>query len=142
MDTSRVLILEDDLKTLSVIMDGLFELEEELIGKTDFAVTVFSEYTQAENYLNKLDKSYFDIVLLDRDCKLCGSFHTLDFDKFGKDKIISISSTPQWNEEAKVAGINRIVPKDYSNLEDFRKRLIEEIKHIREKYGKEKIRKH
>jgi len=128
MKTTRVLILEDDLKTLSVIMDGLFELEEELYSKTDFAVTVFSEYTQVEDYVNKLDKSDFDIVLLDRDCKLGGSFHILDFDKFGKDKIISISFTPQWNDEAKVAGITRIVPKDYINLSDFENRLLEEIK--------------
>ncbi len=128
MKTTRVLILEDDLKTLSVIMDGLFELEESSIGKTDFAITVFSEFTQAKDYLNKLEKSDFDIVLLDRDCKLCGSFHVLDFDKLGKDKIISISSTPQWNEEAKEAGIQRIVPKDYSDLEDFGIRLIEEIR--------------
>lgn len=130
MKTTQVLILEDDLKTLSVIMDGLFDLEEELYGKTDFAVTVFSEYTQAEDYLNKLDESEFDIVLLDRDCKLGGSFHALDFEKFGKDKIISISSTPQWNEEAKATGITRIVPKDYMNLSDFENRLIEEIKTI------------
>lgn len=128
METTRVLILEDDLRALSVIMDGLFELEEELYGKTDFAVTVFSEYTQAEDYLNNLEKSEFDIVLLDRDCKLGGSFHILDFEKFDKDKIISISSTPQWNEEAKAAGITRNVPKDYMNLNDFKIRLIENIK--------------
>jgi len=130
MKTTRVLILEDDLKTLSVIMDRLFELEESLIGKTDFAVTVFSEYTHVEDYLNKIQIPNFDIILLDRDCKMCGSFHVLDFDKYGKDKIISISSTPQWNEEAKAAGITRIVPKDYSNLEDFGNRLIEEIKSL------------
>lgn len=134
MKTTRVLILEDDLMTLSVIMDGLFDLEEELYGKTDFAVTVFSEYTEAQDYLNKLDKSEFDIVLLDRDCKLGGSFHILDFDKFGKDKIISISSTPQWNEEAKAAGITRIVPKDYMNLNDFKIRLISEINNIQGDY--------
>ncbi|MDD3712457.1 MAG: hypothetical protein PHZ28_03065 [Candidatus Izemoplasmatales bacterium] len=135
MKTTRILILEDDLKTLSVIMDGLFELEEELYGKTDFAVTVFSEYTEARDYLNNLEKSEFDIVLLDRDCKLGGSFHILDFEKFGKDKIISISSTPQWNEEAKAAGINRIVPKDYMNLSDFENRLVKEIKNVKENYG-------
>lgn len=128
MKTTRVLILEDDLKTLATIMDSLFELEEELVGKTDFAVTVFSEYIEVETYLNEIGNPTFDIILLDRDCKLCGSFHALDFEKFGKDKIISISSTPQWNEEAKAAGISRIVPKDYSNLEDFGMRLIEDVK--------------
>lgn len=122
------------MKTLSVIMDKLFELEEKLISKTDFAVTVFSEYTHVEDYLNKIQAPNFDIILLDRDCKMCGSFHILDFDKYCKDKIISISSTPQWNEEAKAAGIIRIVPKDYADLEDFGKRLIEEIRIIKEKY--------
>lgn len=130
MKTTRILILEDDLKTLAVIMDNLFGLEEESVGTTDFAVTVFSEYTEVENYLNKIEKPDFDIILLDRDCKMCGSFHVLDFEKFGKDKIISISSTPQWNEEAKAVGITRIVSKDYSDLEDFAKRLFEMIKTI------------
>lgn len=130
MKTSRILILEDDLKTLSIIMDSLFELEEESVGKTDFAVTVFSEYTEVEYYLNKIENPDFDIILLDRDCKLCGSFHILDFEKFDRDKIISISSTPQWNEEAKSAGITRIVPKDYSDLEDFGRQLKVEIQGI------------
>ncbi len=128
MKTTRVLILEDDLETLSVIMKSLFCLEEELVNKTDFAVTVFSEYTQVEDYLNKIELPDFDIILLDRDCKLCGSFHILDFNKFGKDKIISISSTPQWNKDAEAAGIKRIIPKDYSNLKDFSERLIIEVK--------------
>ena len=130
MKTCRILILEDDLKTLAVIMDSLFGLEEELVEHADFAVTVFSEYTEVESYLNKIEKPNFNIVLLDRDCKMCGSFHVLDFDKFGKDKIISISSTPQWNEEAKVAGITRIVPKDYSDLGDFGKRLTGAVKEL------------
>lgn len=130
MKTTRVLILEDDLETLSVIMKSLFTLEEELVNKPDFAVTVFSEYTQVEDYLNKIESPNFDIILLDRDCKMCGSFHVLDFEKFGKDKIISISSTPEWNEEAEAAGIKIIVPKDYSNLDDFGGRLIPEIKSL------------
>lgn len=32
MKTVRILILEDDLKTLAVIMDELFRLEESLVG--------------------------------------------------------------------------------------------------------------
>lgn len=128
MKNIRILILEDDLKTLSVIMDSLFELEEKLVGKNiDFPVTVFSEYTEVENYLNKIEHPNFDIILLDRDCKLCGSFHALDFEKFDKNKIISISSTPQWNEEAVAAGITKVVQKDYADLDDFGRRLIEQI---------------
>jgi len=127
LKTTRVLILEDDLETLSVIMKSLFSLEEENPNEKDFAVTVFSEYTQVEDYLNKIEAPNFNLILLDRDCKMCGSFHVLDFEKFGKDKIISISSTPRWNEDAEAAGIKRIVPKDYSDLNDFGERLIEEI---------------
>jgi hypothetical protein len=95
MRTYRILILEDDLETLGVIMDVLRKLEAILLKddkKGDVAVTVFSEYTQVEDYLNKIGDPIFDMVLLDRDCKLGGSFHALDLDKFGKDKIIGISS--------------------------------------------------
>ena len=90
MKTLRILILEDDLETISVLTDRLFKLEKEVKG-FDIAVTVLSEYTQVEEYINNT-KVVFDIVLLDRDCKACGSFHVLDFEKVGVDKIISISS--------------------------------------------------
>lgn len=119
-------MLEDDLETLGVIMATLKDLEESLLAqasKGDIAVTVFSEYTQVEDYLNKMEKINFDLILLDRDCKLGGSFHALDLDKFGKDKIIGISSVPEYNENLRIQGINLIVDKDYRHLQDFRNRL-------------------
>lgn len=127
MRTIRILVLEDDLETLEVIMATLKDLEESLLAqanKGDVAVTVFSEYTKVEDYLNKMEKSNFDLVLLDRDCKLGGSFHALDLDKFGKDKIIGISSVPEYNENLQRLGVNRIVDKDYKQLPDFGKRLL------------------
>jgi hypothetical protein len=127
MKTIKILILEDDLKTLSVLLDKLSLLEENN-QIVDFAVTILSEYTQVEEYINKKNDADFDIILLDRDCKACGSFHVLDFDKFNLDKIISISSVPDYNEEAKKHGVSRIVFKDYQNLEDFSNKVIEEIK--------------
>lgn len=54
----------------------------------------------------------------------------LDIEKFGPEKIISISSTPTWNEEAKARGVTRIVPKSFSDLEGFAKEVAEEIKNI------------
>jgi CheY-like chemotaxis protein len=124
MQTKRILILEDDLETISTITKVLAEYENDNINNFDIAVTVLSESSQVEEYVNKLDKEYFDLILLDRDCKACGSFHVLDFKKFDVDKIISISSTPEWNEEAKKQGVKTIVRKDYANLEQFAQRLV------------------
>lgn len=128
MKTKRILILEDDLKTLSVITSGLFDLEESLFDKRiNFAVTVFSEYSSVENYLNQIEELNFDIVLLDRDCKLGGSFHAINVQKFGADKFITISTQPEYNEAAKKMGVTRSVRKDYKRLDDFRSLLIKEI---------------
>ena len=128
MKTFHILILEDDLSTLSSLMDRINQLEESL-KDGDIAVTVLSEYMQVEEYINNT-KMDFDVILLDRDCKACGSFHVLDFDKFGTDKIISISSTPKWNEEARERGVDRIILKEYSNIEKFANKAIEEIRKI------------
>lgn len=129
MKTVRTLILEDDLKTLSLLLDKLSVLEEQ-DRSIDFAVTVLSEYTQVEEYANKKTDNDFDIILLDRDCKAGGSFHVLDFDKFNANKIISISSVPDYNEQAKKHGVSKIVYKDYEDLEKFSSGVIEEIKSI------------
>ncbi|MBT7431721.1 hypothetical protein HN784_02690, partial [bacterium] len=50
--------------------------------------------------------------------------------KYGRDKIISISSTPQWNKEAMERGIKRAVHKDYFQIDKSVDRIIEEIKLI------------
>ena len=128
MKTIKILILEDDLKTLSVITGGLFDLEESLFDeRINFAITVFSEYTSVENYLNQIKDPDFDVILLDRDCKLAGSFHAINVVKFGAEKFISISTQPEYNEAAKKMGVTRSVRKDYKNLDDFKLRLIKEI---------------
>ncbi|MBT4250803.1 hypothetical protein HOD82_00410 [bacterium] len=133
MKTIRILILEDDILTLATLLKKIHLLEEELCdsqNSRDIAVTVLSEYMQVEEYLNKTDHIQFDVILLDRDCKACGSFHCLDLDKYGRDKIISISSTPQWNKEAMERGIKRAVHKDYFQIDKSVDRIIEEIKLI------------
>lgn len=131
MKTIRILILEDDLKTLSVITGGLFDLEERLFDeRINFAVTVFSEYVSVENYLNQIQDPNFDIILLDRDCKLAGSFHAINVVKFGAEKFISISTQPEYNEAAKKMGVTKSVRKDYKHLDDFCENLIKEIKEL------------
>jgi|SRR3989344_1515116 len=133
MRTLKILILEDDLETLSLILKKLHLLEEktaEFDTPIDFSVVTLSEYTQVEELINKPGNFNFDIVLLDRDCKAGGSFHVLDIEKIGVDKIISISSVPDYNQEAKSRGITRTVWKDYKNLEDFTEKVIAEIENI------------
>ena len=66
-------------------------------------------------------------ILLDRDCKSCGSFHVLDFEKFGTEKIISISAIPEWNEEARERGVKKMILKDHDHIEDFADKVAEEI---------------
>lgn len=122
MKTFRILILEDDLRTISLLLDRFSLLEEQI--SSDIAVTVLTEYIQVEEYVNKTDQ-YFDLVLLDRDCKACGSFHVLDFHKFGVDKIISISSMPEWNKDAEARGVKNIVLKDYANLDQFADKVLQ-----------------
>ena len=127
------MILEDDLQTLAKILDRLYRLEERLTNgenPKEIAVTVLSEYTQVEEYVNANPNPQFDIVLLDRDCKAGGSFHTLDLAKIGVNKVIAISSIPQYNEEAKKRGITRIVHKDYSRLSYFTERLCRHIEEM------------
>lgn len=122
----RILILEDDLEALSKILDKLFRLEKRL--SIDISVVVVSEYTQAKR-LN-LTKDKFDLVLLDRDCKAGGSFHTLDIKKIGADKVIAISSVPGYNEKLFDHGITKVVQKTFDNLDDFAERLIQVIEKL------------
>ena len=125
MKNIRILILEDDLQVLSILLNRLFVLENHQV---DFAVTVFSEYNQVEDYLNLSQKANFDVILLDRDCKLGGSFHVLDIGKFDPDKIVSISSVPDYNKQIETKGVKRTVLKDFNNLDNFADKVIEHIK--------------
>lgn len=132
MKTIRILILEDDLDTLSKLLNGLRDLEiylEEHEGM-DIAVTVYSEYKSVEENLNNKSSLPFDIILLDRDTKEAGSFHVLDLSKIDPSKIIGISSVPPYNEELKKFGVTRLVDKNYAQLEEFTTKVLEEIKGV------------
>ena len=121
------------METLSLLLKKLHLLEEELADSTpskDISVVTLSEYTQVEEFINKSKNLEFDIILLDRDCKAGGSFHVLDIERYGADKIISISSIPDYNEEARKREVKRIVWKDYQNLEKFADKIIKNIKDL------------
>lgn len=127
----RILLLEDDIETVSVLSKELSKIEQQLQTKgIDLSLVVLSEYTMVEEYLNSSDRHEYHIVLLDRDCNAGGSFHVLDIKRFNKDHIVSISSTPQWNEEAQERGIQRVVWKDYDHLEEFAQDVGIEVKAI------------
>ena len=102
-----ILILEDNLKVLSRILDGLYKLEQD--QPYVFSVIVLSNYQQVEDYVNNNPKAQFDIILLDRDCKLNNSFHILDIERFGANKIIAISSVPEYNKEARQRGVKKVI---------------------------------
>jgi len=123
--TKTILILEDNLKVLSKILDCLYELEQD--QPYDFSVIVLTTYQQVEDYINSNPKANFDIILLDGDCKLNQSFHILDLERFGAHKVISISSVPKYNELAKKRGVKKVIEKDLADIEGFAQKLVKEI---------------
>jgi hypothetical protein len=121
----KVLVLEDDLEAVEYIYKSLREAQ---IGSgAEFGVTVIPDYLQVKQLINKNPKVKFEILLLDRDCFLGGSFHTVNLDNFDLDKVISISSVPEWNKEVKKRGIKRVVYKDFDDLVYFARNLRKEI---------------
>lgn len=128
MKIIKVLVLEDDLETIEKIFSVLRTVEQE--KEVDFGVTVIPDYIQTEELINKNPQVKFDVLLLDRDCFLGGSFHNVNLKNFDIDKVISISSVPEYNDHAKKLGIKRIVLKDYSDLAIFTGNLEKELKQI------------
>jgi DNA segregation ATPase FtsK/SpoIIIE-like protein len=127
----RILLLEDDLETVTVLTHRLYMLEHELEAKgMDLSLAVLSEYSMVEEYINPDTKHTYDIVLLDRDCKAGGSFHTLNLDKLDVDRVISISSTPEWNKLAESRGIKRVVHKTFDDLNGFAENVLVHIREI------------
>lgn len=123
--SKTILILEDNLQVLSKLLDKLFVLEQD--QPYDFSVIVLTNYLQVKEYVNNNPKAAFDIILLDRDCKLANSFHVLDIERFGADKVISISSVPEYNTEAQQRGVKRVVHKDFQALDEFSERVVFEV---------------
>ena len=120
-----ILILEDNLLVVAKILDHLATLEQNQFY--DFCTIQFSTGDQVEDYINSNPKAEFDIILLDGDCKLNKSFHILDIERFGPEKVIAISSVPRWNEEAKKRGVKRVVEKDLLHLDTFAKDVVKEV---------------
>lgn len=126
-----ILILEDNLRVLSKLLDKLYALEGE--QPWELSIIILTNEQQVIDYVNSNPKANFDIALLDFDDKIGGSFHTLEIERFGPEKVIAISSVPRRNEELQKRGITRVVLKNYVKLDEFTNKVIKEIgKMIRE----------
>lgn len=136
--THRILILEDSLEVLSILLKKFSLLEHEQELKHEFSVMILSESAQVEEYINQKEEHEFDVILLDRDCKLCGSFHALDFTKFDPAKIIAISSNPEYNAEVEKFGVTKSVLKDFNELDSFAENVLVLLKEITLGNGNEK----
>jgi len=126
--SKTILILEDNLQVLSKLLDKLFVLEQD--QPYDFSVIALTNHQQVEDYVNNNPKAQFDIILLDRDCKLNNSFHVLNIERFGADKVISISSVPEYNQEAKQRGVKRVVLKDLQYIDEFAIKVVKEVENF------------
>lgn len=124
----RILILEDNLLVLSKLLANLEILEQD--QPYSLSLVILTDSQQVEDYINNNPKASFDIIILDRDCKLGESFHNLNFERFGVDKVISISAVPEYNNDVKKRGIKRIVLKDLKYIDKFADRVIKEVRHM------------
>ena len=120
-----ILILEDDLRTLSKLLEKLSKVEDE--QPYSLSLIILTDYTMVEEFINKDPMPKVDLILLDRDCKIGGSFHVLDIEKIGAGKIIAISSVPEYNQQAKKRGVKKSVLKDYKTLDKFSDDVASEI---------------
>lgn len=123
-----ILILEDNLHVVSLLLEKLWELEDDL--PNELSVMVLTNHQQVEDYINSNPKANFDVILLDRDCKLNRSFHVVDLERLGFEKVISISTVPEYNQEAFSRGVTQAVEKDLRNLDLFVDKVIIEIAQI------------
>ena len=74
--SKNILILEDNLLVVSKLLEKLYVLEQD--QPYDFAIMVLTTHQQVKECVNNNPNASFDIILLDRDCKLNNSFHVLD----------------------------------------------------------------
>lgn len=122
----KILILEDNLSVVSKICSALHELESS-DNDFNFSVTVLSTHADVKEMINDKGSEFYDVILLDRDCKEGGSFHILDIEKFNPARIIAISSVPEWNREVENRGVSRVIDKDLAELDLFTMIVVKEI---------------
>lgn len=113
----HILILEDTLEVVAALLTELSRLER-ASGEL-FEVSVLSTSRAVKEVVNNQSKDTYDAIILDRNCKMGGSFHVLDIERFGPEKVVSISSIPELNRQVQMRGVKAVVDKDHNDLETF-----------------------
>ena len=122
----RLLLLEDDLEVASKLLLAFHRIEPHL-APVGLDVTHLSTALSVEELVNAYPNRRYDVILMDRDCKMGRSFHVLDTTIAPAGKVISISSTPAWNLEAQQNGISQVVPKSFNDLDGFAERAAHKV---------------
>ena len=122
----RLLLLEDDLEVAGKLLLALHRIEPHM-APYDLDVTHLSTSEAVEELVNGHPERSYDIVLMDRDCKMNSSFHVLDLSRAHPGRVVSISSTPMWNQEAASNGILHVVPKSFNDLDGFSERAARKV---------------
>lgn len=126
-----ILVLEDNLYALSALMEQLGNLEQDLIERgRDMTVVVYPTSQFIETEVNDKNSQDYDVIILDRDDKQGTSYHVLDIDKFGPQKVIAVSTLSQWNNLLKKRGVNRIVRKNFLDLENWAREVVRHASEI------------
>lgn len=124
----NILILEDNLLVLSKLLDKLYVLEQD--QPYDFTLIALTTGQQVQEYVHNNPNASFDVIILDRDDKLNESFHIFEIERFGPEKVIAISSVPEYNAEAKRRGVKRVVLKDFKGLDAFVDSVVKEVERM------------
>lgn len=124
----RILILEDNYKVLSKLLEKLSVLEDK--QPFEFSLTILNDSEQIERLVNDNPRAEFDIIILDRDCKVNKSFHVLDIEHFGAEKVIAISTVYKYNQQAKDRGVTTVIEKDLLDIDKFTEKVVKEIEAI------------
>ncbi|HUD04648.1 MAG TPA: hypothetical protein VMR59_01520 [Patescibacteria group bacterium] len=118
----RMLILEDNYIVLSKLLEKLSTLEDK--QPFEFSLTVINDSEQVENLINNNPKAKFDIIILDRDCKINESFHILDIEHMGVEKVIAISAVTRFNKQLEERGVTKVIEKDLSDIDKFTTKVV------------------
>jgi len=118
----RILILEDNYTVLSKLLEKLSTLEDK--QPFEFSLTVINDSEQVENLINNNPKAKFDIIILDRDCKINESFHILDIEHMGVEKVIAISAVTRFNKQLEERGVTKVIEKDLSDIDKFTTKVV------------------
>ena len=122
MKKLRVLLIEDN----PIVISGL----RRAITK-NFANAEVLSVTSPDEVLAKVNNQpvgSWEIILLDFVYSAgTGNFHVFDIEKFGPQRVISISSTGFGNQAAQSRGVTHVKPKSYLHFNKFLRDTIEEM---------------